>query len=274
MDSQHIHLKKGDFLLDRYKILAYLGAGGMSTVYLVEDLSEEGKWYAVKESRMDPRWYNRLMIEAKVLGELDHPRLPRIRKLFLSGDRKYFYIVLEFVEGTNLAKLLKEKHLHLPYDEVIDYATQICELLQFLHDRNIVYKDLKPSNVMVDKRNNAKLIDFGLARKYGNGESGDQVRMGTVGFAAPELFQGSRTDARTDLFSLGAMLYFLLSGGKYVQERNKPVRKMLRKFPGKLTKCIEELVREDPKNRIQSAREVEVILKQVRDRKSLFGLPK
>lgn len=267
MAFRHTRLKKGDLLLERYKILAFLGAGGMSTVYLAEDLKSRGKWFAVKESRMDPRWSRQLILEAKVLGDLDHLRLPRINELCISDNREYFYIIQEYVNGVTLSKLFRQKDGNLPYQDIIDYAIQICEVLQYLHDQQIVYKDLKPSNIMIDEKNSVKLIDFGLARKYGNQNSKDTLPMGTVGFAAPEQFEGGQTDHRTDLFSLGAVLYFLLNKGEYVDQITVPLRKKMRKFPGKLTKSIEMLVRTDPDERLQSAKEVENVLRKVRGEK-------
>lgn len=264
MASRGTHLKRGDLLLGRYRIKAFLGSGGMSTVYLAEDLRANGEYLAVKESRMDPRWAHQLMIEAKMLGDLDHPHLPRIAGLFLSGDRQYFYIVQEYIEGITLSKRFQQNQGVLRDEELVDYMIQVCDVLQYLHDRKIVYKDLKPGNLMIAENHFVKLIDFGIARKYGDGKPTDHIRMGTVGFAAPEQIQGLQTDHRTDLYALGAMMLFLFSRGNCSvagEKSLKPFRK-----PRKLTNLVGRLTREDPDARIQSAGRVRLILQKIQKR--------
>ncbi|HET7628055.1 MAG TPA: serine/threonine-protein kinase [Bacillales bacterium] len=249
-------LKYEDTLMNRYRIVALLGAGGMSTVYLAKDLRANGRLYAVKESRMDPRWSKQLLIEAKFLGDLDHLYLPRIADLFLSRDQHYFYMVQDYISGVTLKQLFAQSEGYLPVEKVLKYALQTCEVLQYLHNQQIVYKDLKPANLMIDDKDEVKLIDFGISHQFGDGSIKGTLKMGTVGFAAPEQFQSPQADPRTDLFSLGAMMYFLLTGGNHVYTTEAFLLDENREVPRKLSKVIRSMVQIDPKERPASVREV------------------
>jgi len=263
MTTCRSHLKHGDILMKRYRIKAFLGSGGMSTVYLSEDLHGEGRHYAVKESRLAPKLAHQLMIEAKTLRDLDHPHLPRVRKLMLSGDREYFYIVQDYIEGITLAKLFLKNKGMLPSSVVLEYLVQICDILDYLHTEKIVYKDLKPGNLMVDRQGKINLVDFGIAQRYGENQAGATLRVGTIGFAAPEQYEGRATDARTDLYSFGALMFYLLSGGRQRVRCKESLHKLRPDLPKKLHQCIERLTRVCPEERIQHASEVRQVLEQV-----------
>jgi serine/threonine-protein kinase len=166
--------------------------------------------------------------EAALLARLRHPHLPRVSDQF-DEDGKY-YLVMEFIEGRTLSETLRWAGGRLPLDRALDYADQLCDVLTYLHSQSppIIYRDLKPSNVMVvsDEDGGSKppasildprssqlvLIDFGIARFYRPGQAGDTAIYGTTGYAPPEQYGRGQTDARTDIYALGVLLHQLLTG--------------------------------------------------------------
>lgn len=278
MNSCRTHLKFGDILLKRFQIKAFLGSGGMSSVYLAEELCGPRKYFAVKESMLAPKFAHQLLAEAKMLKDLDHPHLPRVAELCLSGDRNFFYIIQDYIEGVTLARLFQHHQRKLSSLVILNFLIQICEILEYLHLQRIVYKDLKPGNLMIDLKGQVKMIDFGIAQKYGETKDSAALRIGTVGFAAPEQYTGKKTDARTDLYALGMLMFYLFSGGKHFQRNQENLRKIRPKLPGKLHLCIEKLTRIEPDERVQSAEEVRFLLvnalgkmKKKEKRKFLFS---
>ena len=229
-------LRKLSVLADRYKIVELIGRGGMGNVYLAEDLKLPGKQWAVKEivHRGDSRLFAR---EAELLTKLHHPNLPTLVDYAAPDRDGYCYLVMEYVQGDTLADVFARSGCRLSLNRVLQIGVQLCDILIYLHHElpvPIVYRDLKPSNIMLGRGGHLKLIDFGIARFLGDerafGEHASpsiasgrpsaeapSARMGTPGFAAPEQYDG-HTDPRTDLYNLGALLYHLLSGGKHASE--------------------------------------------------------
>ncbi|WP_054950889.1 serine/threonine protein kinase [Numidum massiliense] len=266
MDTYDVHLQRGDVLKDRYRVLSVLGVGGMATVYLAEDRRLPQTYWALKEARTATPGAKRLVVEAQCLSTLDHPQLPLIADFFAAPDGEYSYLVQEYIAGETLLARFRAADKQLPDEEVIAYALQLCDVLHYLHTRKpepIVYRDLKPGNVIVDRGGKARLIDFGTARTFHANKSHDTVQLGTNGFAAPEQFEKVQTDSRADLFSLGAMLYYLLSGGKYVYAGNQPLAALRRDLPQALLQCVHQLIQQQPAERIQSATEVKQQLQHV-----------
>ena len=253
MAVHQIDIKEKDILRDRYEIVKYIDSGGMSKVYLARDVKDEHKEWAVKVTHLEHKMSKQLIQEARLLSELDHPAIPKIADFFTSEDGQYFYLVQEFLDGQTLLQLSDTKRLSV--EEVVDYALQLCDVLHYLHSiepEPIIYKDLKPGNVMIVHGGKVKLIDFGVARRYHKNKLHDTSQVGTVGFAAPEQFEKTQTDQRTDIFSLGAMMYYLLSGGKYVYVSQQPLNAYAEeKLPEKLIETIEKMVALDPKDRLQ-----------------------
>ncbi|HEY4000631.1 MAG TPA: serine/threonine-protein kinase [Candidatus Xenobia bacterium] len=194
----------------RYRIIAPLAEGGMSIVYEVEDTRLSGRLAlkVMRELVVDPELRQRLedqfQREAELLASLSHPNLPRVTDYFVWEGRRC--LVQELVPGTTLEDGPRSEH------EVIGWALQICDALQYLHDHHIIYRDLKPSNCMLTPSGQIKLIDFGIARVFALGKARDTVLMGTPGFAAPEQYGRDQSDARADIFALGVLMHFLLTG--------------------------------------------------------------
>jgi serine/threonine-protein kinase len=252
-------------LAGRYRVVRVLGAGGTSTVYLADDLKLKGKRWALKEMRYNARNAGRFIAEAEMLIRLSHVHLPDIVDFYPPDLSGYSYLVMDFIEGLTLLQLFEQGGGTMPEREVAAYAVQLCDLFHYLHEGRaepIIYRDLKPSNVMVDGNGHVKLVDFGIARSFKQGNSADTVQIGTIGFAAPEQFEGTQTDARTDLYTLGAMMYFLLSGGQYYYTVQKSLRQLNRDFPAALDAIVHKLLRPAPEERFQNALDVKKALER------------
>lgn len=244
----------------------------MSTVYLAEDLRLPGKRRAVKEARLEGDEVYAGLAEADMLVRLHHPNLPDIVDYYTADRGGFNYLVMDYIEGETLLQRFERKGHRMELDQVIDYSLQLCELFAYLHSRRpepIIYRDLKPSNLMIDVQERLRLIDFGIARSFKRGQAADTVRIGTVGFAAPEQFEGRQTDERTDLYGLGALMYFLLSGGAYCHAGHKRLQELDTKLPGRLAELVEKLLQADPDARCRSAAEVrEELLRVQAERRS------
>lgn len=206
---------EGVLLENKYRILGLIGRGGMSTVYRAEDIRLE-KIRAVKEiRRRDCENYeimrNSLLSEIRMLKKLDHPGLPEIVDVFEYEDG--VCLVMEYVEGETLKEIL-DAGKRIRETVVTGWAVEICKVLYYLHSQDppVIYRDLKPSNIMLDRKGKIRLIDFGTAREYREERSSDTVCLGTWGYAAPEQFGIGQSDIRTDIYGLGITLYQLLTG--------------------------------------------------------------
>lgn len=266
MNKHGILIKEGDILNNKYKVLSHIASGGMSEVYLIEEINNPAKKWAVKIANMSSKLALKLVDETKILSELDHPNLPHVADFFSSDD--YFFLVLEYIDGVTLSEYFEQNNYELPTDMVLQTGLQLCDLLHYLHNREpdpIIYRDVKPGNIMVMNDGTIKLIDFGIARKFQENRMKDTVQIGTVGFAAPEQFEKKQTDTRTDLFSLGALLYYLLSKGKYVYIAQKPIRHYQKSLSKSLENSINQLVQLEPENRLQNAVEAKELLLKARE---------
>ncbi len=209
-------LEIGSVIEGKYKILNKIGQGGMSIVYLAMNERANKQW-AIKEVRKDGIHNYEivrqgLIVETEMLKKLSHPFLPSIVDV-VDGEGS-FLIVMDYIEGNTLAKKLSEEGAQ-SQDDVIRWAKQLCNVLEYLHAQKppIIYRDLKPSNIMLKPDGTISLIDFGTAREYKDVNVADTTCLGTRGYAAPEQFGGmGQTDARTDIYALGATLYHLVTG--------------------------------------------------------------
>ncbi|MBI3924498.1 MAG: ABC transporter substrate-binding protein [Armatimonadetes bacterium] len=223
-------MRPGDILQDRYRVVEFLGQGGAGAVFLCQDLRLDGKKWAVKEYLCHDREAaaDSFAREAKMLSRLRHPNLPVLVDFFSLPDRHY--LVMEYVEGATLARTIEAQG---PPDqaEVIQWATELAEVLRYLHhqERPVIYRDLKPENIIVTEDRQLKLVDFGLARHFDPRKSSDTRSSGSVGYAPPEQWDDAmQTDERSDIYSLGATLYFVLTGKPpspiYGSHRIRPYR--------------------------------------------------
>jgi len=213
--GQHLPL---EILRSRFSIINKVGEGGMAAVYQAADLRLPGKVWAIKE--MSERWIpdpedrtravDAFEQEALLLAKLDHPNLPRVIDSFSEKGRQY--LVMEFVEGQTLEEILEKRSAPFTEQEVLPWATQLCDALSYLHNlpSPVIFRDLKPSNIMIDQSGHVKLIDFGIVRFFKPGKSKDTMAIGTQGYCAPEAISG-QTDSRSDLYSLCVVLHEILT---------------------------------------------------------------
>lgn len=258
-------LPPGTILGGRYKISRLLGQGGMGQVYLAEDGRLPGKLWAVKELRTNTADQEMFRKEARFLAECSHPGLAAITDYIPPLQDGTSYLVMEYIQGETLLQLFRREQ-PFPWTRAVRIGIELCEVLAYLHEgrpRPIIHRDLKPSNVMLDESGRVRLIDFGTARHYNRSADADTVQLGTVGFAAPEQLLGRQTDARTDLYALGAVLYFLLSGGLlWAKERHLRLDPAVR-VPDELARVLARLLNEEPADRFQRAEEAGAALQAV-----------
>lgn len=206
----------GAIIDGKYEILKQIGKGGMSVVYLAMDNRLNKQW-AVKEIRKrgkgknDEVVVNSLLAEANLMKRLDHPALPRIVDIIDKGTT--IYVVMDYIEGESLDKILLEYGAQ-PEEIVIEWGKQICDVLGYLHSQKppIIYRDLKPANIMLKPEGNLKIIDFGIAREYKEQSLADTTVLGTKGYASPEHYGSRQTDGRSDIYTFGMTLHHLLTG--------------------------------------------------------------
>ncbi len=213
------NLQTGDVLAQRYTIETVLGRGGMGAVYKASDSNSKRCW-AIKEmndSFDDPEERQEALesfkTEFDILCELEHPSLPRMYQSFEENGRQY--IVMDLVEGQTVAELIRQSPQgRLPLGQVLDIAVQLADVLDYLHRHKppIIFRDLKPGNIMITPTGAVKLIDFGIARFFTNGKNADTRVLGTPGYAAPEQYGRGQSDSRTDIYALGASLHHCLTG--------------------------------------------------------------
>jgi len=255
-------LEIGSLVDGKYKILTKVGQGGMSVVYLAINEKANKQW-AVKEVRKDgikdfEVVKQGLVAETDILKRLNHPNLPSIIDVIDTDDS--FIIIMDYIQGNSLNKALEEYGAQ-PQESVIEWARQLCDVLGYLHTRTpaIIYRDMKPANVMLKPDGNVTLIDFGTAREFKEKNLADTTCLGTVGYAAPEQFGGmGQTDARTDIYCLGATLYHLVTGMNPCEPpyEIKPIREINPSLSSGLERIILKCTQRDPNDRYQSAAEL------------------
>jgi outer membrane protein assembly factor BamB/tRNA A-37 threonylcarbamoyl transferase component Bud32 len=258
-------LKPGITLQDRYLILGVLGAGGMSSVYKGRDLHFPNvtKLVAVKEMvnlAADPTMYEMVIRnferEADLLATLSHPAIPRIYDYFTQDQSSY--LVMEFIEGKDLEAILRERDDFLLEEEVINWAIELCDVLDYLHKHQpqpVIFRDMKPSNVMVDHHSHIRLIDFGIARVFQPGQKGTMI--GTEGYSPPEQYRGEASP-QGDIYALGATLHHLLTQRDPRAEppfsfSERPIRELNSAVSSELESVISGSLAYEPKDRFPTA---------------------
>lgn len=277
----------GTVIDNKYEIVNIIGRGGMSVVYLAIDKRLNKQW-AVKVVRNDGKGNFKIMkeslaVEIEILRKLNSPYFPRIADVIDNVDS--FVVVMDYIEGGSLGRLLREGGAQ-PERQVKEWALQLCDALRDLHTMRppIIYRDLKPDNIMITPSGKVKLIDFGAAREYKT-ESGnsfaDTTVLGTVGYAAPEQYGGiGQTDARTDIYGLGVTLYHALTN----KNPSEPPYEILpiREINPNLSRAMEYIVKKctnrDPSKRYQNVGQIitdlenmDALEKKLKDKPSLFG---
>lgn len=270
-------LQANTVLLARYKILGVVGGGGQGSVYQARDLNfpDVRKLVAVKEMlnpATDPnlrastlRTFQR---EANILATLSHPAIPKIFDFFDRNDRAY--LVMEFITGNDLEVLLG-KTKELPVDKIVEWAIDLCDVLGYLHSHQpepIIFRDMKPSNVMIDSLGKVRLIDFGIAKTFVPNVK--HTMIGTEGYSAPEQYKGNVTPL-SDIYSLGAALHHILTRKDPRLEppfsfAERPIRDFNPKVPPELVAIVERAVEFEPAKRFASCVEMKAALERLRYR--------
>jgi serine/threonine protein kinase len=247
-------------LQGRWEIVKQLGQGGMGTVYLCQDLRLSKRLCVVKKLRVDffreedrqqaLAFFDR---EAMVLSTLKHPNIVLIHDYF--EEQANYFLVMEYVEGENLQHKLMEQGHAFPEREVRAWAAKVCEVLNYLHTHHppVIYRDLKPSNIMVDTAGNIKLVDFGIARPYA--EESDNTHVVSGGYSPPEQYWGG-ADPRSDLYGLGATMHFLLTGEEPLALQTSSPRSVNNKVSIQLDRIVQRATAQDVWLRFQGATEM------------------
>lgn len=258
-----------------YRIISLIGRGGMGAVYRAMRTADNTIW-ALKEMRpaddlQGPELEeNRRMFiqEAELLRQLHHPNLPVVADLFENNGRPT--LVMEFVPGKTLEDRIHDANAPLLEQDVVRYGIQTAQVMHYLHTRQpaIIYRDLKPSNIMVTPEAVLKLIDFGVARTYKERKSKDTVAMGSAGYAPPEQYGKGQTDARSDVYALGATLLHLLTALPPIPLQTPTPGSIIKMNPSVDKKTEQVIIRAmdlDARGRYQSAADMEQALRQCLD---------
>ena len=263
------NLQVGDVLAQRYTIEAILGRGGMGAVYKASD-SDSKRCWAIKEmndgfddSEERQEALDSFKTEFEILCDLEHPSLPRMYQSFEENGRQY--IVMDLVEGKTVEELIRSSPQgRLPLGQVLDIAVQLADVLDYLHKHNppIIFRDLKPGNIMVTSAGTVKLIDFGIARFFTKGKNVDTRVLGTPGYAAPEQYGRGQSDPRTDIYALGASLHHCLTG-KNPEDKMfsfQAPSELVPSLPKELDEVILKCCRLKPEERWNSVKDFEQAL--------------
>ncbi len=256
-------------LKGRWEVVDRLGQGGMGTVYMARDLnlstlSQQKKSAVVKELRDDfirgedkEKAREFFMREVSVLADLDHKNIVRVLDQF--SERGRYYLVMEYVQGQNLHEMMTKRKE--PFDEemIIDWAAQICDVLTYLHthDPPVIYRDLKPSNIMINTNDQVKLIDFGIARPFQ--ESEDNTHVVSQGYSPPEQYWGA-ADQRSDIYALGATIQFLLTGQDPLALTTSSPQTLNPNASDHISEIVERATHQDPDSRFQYASDMKEAL--------------
>ncbi len=268
-------LQANTVLLARYKIIGVLGGGGQGAVYQARDLNfpDVQKRVAVKEMlnpATDPNLraatLKTFQREANILAMLTHPAIPKIYDFFDWNDRAY--LVMEYINGKDLEELISTTK-ELPVDKVVEWAIDLCDVLEYLHNQQpepIIFRDMKPANVMIDHLAKVRLIDFGIAKKFD--PTVKHTMIGTEGYSAPEQYKGN-VSPLSDVYSLGATLHHVLTRRDPRLEppfsfSERPILDINEHVSRELAEVVEKAVEFEPENRFQSCLEMKQALDAVR----------
>lgn len=255
----------------RYLIQSLVGVGGMANVYRGVD-EKTGHAIAVKvlkEEFLDnEELVRRFKNESKAISILDHPNIVKVYDVSVTDRLQY--IVMEYVDGITLKEYLKQRGGALTWKETVHFATQILRALEHAHSKGIIHRDVKPQNIMLLADGSIKMMDFGIARfSRAQSQTVSDKAIGSVHYISPEQAKGDRTDARTDIYSVGVMLYEMLSGRlpfdgdgavsiaiMQISDKAKPLAQVAPNVPKGLCQITEKAMEKDPDKRYQSAREM------------------
>ncbi|HVF29757.1 MAG TPA: protein kinase [Pyrinomonadaceae bacterium] len=273
-------LSEGTVLNNRYEIVRKIGGGGMGAVYLASDNNLGGVLRAVKEmvqshieEEQQAKAVNDFKRESMILSTLDHPSIPTIYDYFYDADEGRFYLVMKYISGGDLSSRLRSAaEGKIDEKTATQWAIQITDVLDYLHSQpsTIVYRDLKPSNIMIDGNSGrVMLIDFGIARSISQKEEKGVTAVGTMGYAPPELFSGN-VEPRSDVYSLGSTIFHLLTGADpqsnplliFDFQKNPRPRQINSQLSDQIERIIMRAVEYNADSRFVSAAEMKAVLEE------------
>ena len=269
----HGQLKLNTTLGNRYLIQEVIGVGGMGAVYRARDLHFPNieRYLAIKEminQAPDPAArkaaIDNFEREAHILATLTHPAIPKIFDFF--SDENSSYLVLEYIPGKDLELLLEETQGFLPINRIVEWAIEVCDVLDYLHTHKpepIIFRDVKPSNIMINEHGHVVLVDFGIAKLFKSGQKGTMI--GTEGYSPPEQYRGEATHS-ADIYALGASLHHLLTGRDPRLEppftfSERPISQANPAVSEELEAVVIKSLQYNPQNRFQSAVEMKEALR-------------
>jgi len=258
-------LQQGSVVVNRYAVQEVIGVGGMGSVYRARDLHFPNavKLVAVKEmiiQTRDPLVRQTIVQnferEANILATLDHPAIPRIFDYF--SDKERSYLVLELIQGKDLEELLNQSQANYSEEQVIQWAIELCDVLSYLHNHKpepIIFRDMKPSNIMINQNNHVILIDFGIAKAFRGGQKGTMI--GTEGYSPPEQYRGEAS-LQADIYALGATLHHVLTRKDPRLEPpftfgDRPIRKINPAISIEMETVVNTALNYNPLERFQTA---------------------
>lgn len=274
----------GKKLDGRYLIESLIGVGGMANVYKGQDI-RTGNGIAVKvlkeEFLGNEELVRRFKNESKAISILDHPNIVKVYDVSVTDQLQY--IVMEYIDGITLKEYLKQRGGALTWKEVVHFATQVLSALEHAHSKGIVHRDVKPQNIMLQADGSIKMMDFGIARfSRAQSQTISDKAIGSVHYISPEQAKGDHTDARTDIYSVGVMLYEMLSGKlpfdgtgtvsiaiMQISEKPKPLAEVAPNVPAGLRQITEKAMEKDPAARYQSAAEMLEAIKAFKQNPSI-----
>jgi len=251
----HTLLNKDYIIKNRYRVIKTLGQGGMGAVYLVKDHKDGGLW-AAKEFWC---FHEEMSFskEASLLMELSHKGLPAVIDCFSENNKNY--LIMERIEGITIEEIVEKKGI-LPVIDILPWVFQVCNILIYLHSQDppVIYRDLKPSNIMLDVKGIIRLIDFGIARFFEPRKAKDTTPLGTPGYSPPEQYGRGQTSPASDIYSTGATLYFLLSGISPEEFRFKfpSLMKFNKNISSELDNIVMKCLETNPEKRYRTVMEL------------------
>lgn len=251
--------KVGSLLAGRYRLLREIGQGGFGSVYRARDMQQYGRLVAIKQinlEKLNPQevieatdTFNR---EVTLLSSLNHPNLPKIYAHFT--DANHWYLVMEYIEGQTLEEYLQRKRRgYLSLRQVLRIGLAVAKVLSYLHEQSpaVIFRDVKPANIMLTPTGHVYLIDFGIARRFSPQKNKDTGPLGSPGFAAPEQYGRAQSDPRTDIYGLGATLQTLLTGRDPLELRLGQASLRSKPLPSALQELLAMMLEADAAKRPQ-----------------------
>lgn len=270
-------LQVDSLLMDRYRIVGVVGGGGMGTVFQARDthFPEAKRLVAIKEmitpqgdAGQRTAMLKTFQREANILAALSHPSIPKIFDFFVTDSRAY--LVMEYINGSDLDALLGRTRT-LPVEKVVDWGIELCDVLDYLHGHKpqpIVFRDMKPANIMIDSLGKVRLIDFGIAKIFENDKDRKHTMIGTEGYSAPEQYRGDVTPL-SDIYGLGATLHHVLTRRDPRVEapfsfHERPIQQFNPQVPPALVAIVDKALAQKSEDRYQSCLEMKAALEQLR----------